>query len=317
MPIDDMFGGRVRQRSGGERPTGWVERNPILTVILGVVLFILVIVVLLSFWVIVPAGHVGVKDTLGVVDDHVFQPGFHLKNPLTRVVVMPTRTQKYIDYGKSDVATIKALSNEGLEVSMGIAVMYHIEPMMAPNIYKTIGQDYENVVMLQPIHSVPRDVISRYDVKTLYSAQHDPNSPDRARIEQELTGGIRSRLTIDGQSRGIVVEDVFIRDIGLPQSLIDSITNKLKMEQEIAQKKFEVQKQEAEADRMRAEARGIADANNIIAKSLTPEYLRWAWIEALKVRTGDTYYVPVGDDGLPLMKNVELGPSGEAAPYTS
>jgi len=271
-------------------------------VVIGLVILVGFLVCLFLFAVVVPAGSVGVKDTFGDVDSVPFQPGIHLKNPFTRVVIMTTQTQKYIDYGTSDVATVDALSNEGLAVSMGIAVNYHIDPMMAPEIYKNIGVEYQTVVMLHPIHAVPRDIISRYDVKTLYSAQRDPSSPDRAKIEGELFDGIKAGLLLNGKERGIVIEKVFIRNIQLPQLLTDAITNKLKMEQEITQKKFEVQKQEAEADRMRAEAQGIADYNKLIAQSLTDPYLRWYFVKMLETRQGDTYYVPIGSDGLPLMK---------------
>jgi regulator of protease activity HflC (stomatin/prohibitin superfamily) len=271
-------------------------------VVTGIVILVGFLICLFLFAAVVPAGSVGVKDTFGDVDPVPFQPGIHLKNPFTRVVIMTTQTQKYIDYGTSDVATVDALSNEGLAVSMGIAVNYHIDPMMAPEIYKNIGVEYQTVVMLHPIHAVPRDIISRYDVKTLYSAQRDPSSPDRAKIEGELFDGIKAGLLLNGKERGIVIEKVFIRNIQLPQLLTDAITNKLKMEQEITQKKFEVQKQEAEADRMRAEAQGIADYNKLIAQSLTDPYLRWYFVKMLETRQGDTYYVPIGSDGLPLMK---------------
>ena len=69
------------------------------------------------------------------------------------------------------------------------------------------------------------------------------------------------------------------------------------MEQQIAQKQFEVQKQEAESNRMRAEARGIADANKIIANSLTQSYLEWYSIEMMKSHPGATYFIPISSNG--------------------
>ena len=287
-----------------------------------VIFAVIVIIVLFvggAFIAIVPAGTVGVKDTFGQVDADVFQPGLHFKNPFTGVIKFSTQTQKYYDPGTSgdnDVATITALSNEGLTITMGVAMNYHIDPIYAPQIYKTVGVNYQSIVMKPPVHSVPRDLISRYDFKTLYSAGAAADNPTRAKIEQELMRGISDKLkNPDGSSRGIIVEYVFLRAVDPPQSLKDTITSKLNMEQAIAQKAFEVQVAQKEAERKVAEAHGIANANNIIATSLSPQYLTWATIEMMKEHTGATYFIPIGSDGRvhpELMLNVGTGATSTA-----
>jgi prohibitin 1 len=262
--------------------------------------FILVIAILMVFvgcFVTVPAGHVGVADTFGVVDDNVMQPGLHFKWPWTGVTMFSGKTQKYLDYGTSDKATITALSNEGLPVSMGIAVNYHFDTTKSTVVYKKVGPDYQDIVMVNPIHSVTRDIISQYNAKALYSASQ-PGSADRAKIESELYEGIQKGIDQSGVKDSVVIEQVFIRDITLPQALTDSISAKLQMEQDISKKQFQVQEQEMESNRMRAEARGIADANKIIANSLTPSYLQWYAIEMMKKHQGATYFIPVNSDGV-------------------
>lgn len=251
----------------------------------------------LGLFTSVPAGNVGVADTFGVVDENPWQPGLHIKAPWTGVTMFSGKTEKYMDYGTSDVATITALSNEGLSVSMGIAVNYHLDTTKAPEVYRKIGPNYQSVVMVNPIHSVPRDIISKYDAKTLYSASI-PGSPDRAKIESELYNGISNGINNVGVKDSVVVEQVFIRNIDLPQSLKDSIASKLQMEQDIAKKEFEVKKQEMESNRMRVEAQGIADANKIIANSLTGSYLQWYSIEMMKSHSGATYFIPIGSNGV-------------------
>jgi regulator of protease activity HflC (stomatin/prohibitin superfamily) len=179
---------------------------------------------------------------------------------------------------------------------MGIAVNYRLNPLKAAEVYKTVGEGYEGIVMTNPIHAVPRDIISRYDAKTLYSAASGQTA-DRAKIEIELYDGISKGINNIGVRDSVILEQVSIRNIDLPQTLKDSITNKLKMEQEITQKELEVRKQEMEANRMRAEAQGIADANKIISGSLTQNYLDWYAIEMMKTHTGATYFIPIGADG--------------------
>jgi prohibitin 1 len=264
-----------------------------------VVLFILACIS--GIFVSVPAGNVGVADTFGQVDPVPWQPGLHIKAPWTSIVMFSTQTQKYYDSGSpgdSDVAQIQALSNEGLSITMEIAVNYHLVPEDAPSLYKTVGTSYQTVVMKPPIHSVPRDIISKYDAMTLYSASSSNNTEGRVQIEQQLYDGIsKGILKEDGSSRGIVIESVFLRNVILPKSITDAIEAKQSMQQQIQEKSFEVEKQRMEADRMREEAKGISDANKIIANSLTSSYLEWYTIEMMKNHQGATYFIPVGTDG--------------------
>jgi regulator of protease activity HflC (stomatin/prohibitin superfamily) len=292
-------------------------RNPIPTVIGFFILCLVAAFAILLIWMFfvatVPAGAIGIQDTFGSVHDDVLQPGFHLKSPFTSVNMMSTRTSKYVDYGSSDKATIVALSNDGMQTTMGIAVNFHINPAKAVDLYKNVGMGYMDIVMVNPIHSVPRDLISKYDTKTLYSASKE-GSTDRAKLEQELYEGITQRLNAIGVSDSIVIEQVSIRDIDFPQVYKDSITSKMRMDTEIQQKELEVKKQQMEAQRVVAQAEGEANANIALAKgeaeanrirtaSLSPALLQYTWIQGM-LNNNNTIYIPIDENGIPVMKTV-------------
>jgi len=276
------------------------------------------------FVVTVDAGSIGIQNTFGVVDEKVLQPGLSVKNPFTNVIPMSTRTQKYMDYGKSDVATITALSNDGLETSMGIAVNYRLNPSMASQLYMRVGTNYDSIIMVNPVHSVPRDLISKYDTKTLYSASVEGSS-DRAKLERELYTAISDRINEMGVKDSIIIEQVSIRNIDFVQTYKDSIASKMKMDTEIAQKKLEVEKQVMEAKRVSAEAEGTAnkariealgkaDAARIEAQGVkdaadkigqvSPQYLEWYFMQTMKDNPR-AIYIPTGLNGLPMFKNVD------------
>jgi regulator of protease activity HflC (stomatin/prohibitin superfamily) len=276
-----------------------------------------------SFYVVVDAGTVGVQKTFGIVDDKVMQPGLHLKNPFTEVIPMSTRTMKYMDYGTTDVATIKALSNDGLETTMGIAVNYHINGAKVTEVYKQVGTNYDTVVMVNPIHSVPRDMISKYDTKTLYSASQE-GTTDRAKLERELHEGIQARLNELGVPDSIIIEQASIRIIDFDQVYKTSISNKMKMDTEIQEKEKEVQKQVMEAKRIAAEAEGNANKDRIAAQGkadaarieaqgvkdaadkigqVSPQYLSWYFMQTMKDNP-KAIYIPVDVNGLPIIKTV-------------
>jgi hypothetical protein len=122
---------------------------------------------------------------------------------------------------------------------MGIAVTYHVNPTQITKLYKNVGTDYSGVIMVNPIHSVPRDMISKYDTKTLYSASV-AGSTDRAKLEQELYSGIQERIEGVGVPGSVVIEQVSIRNIDFPQAYKDTITSKMNMDTDIAKKKLEV-----------------------------------------------------------------------------
>jgi regulator of protease activity HflC (stomatin/prohibitin superfamily) len=290
----------------------------ILMTVLGV---IALVVVWVFFVTTVPAGMIGVQDTFGSVSQETFQPGIHLKWPWTAVRIMSVQTQKYIDYGSSDKATITALSNDGLTTTMGIAVNYRLNPEKAVDIYKNVGLNYPDVIMVNPIHSVPRDLISKYDTKTLYSASRE-GTTDRAKLEQELFEGITGRINQIGVPGSVVIEQVSIRDIDFPQAYKDTITAKMNMDTEIATKRSELDKERIEAERKVVIAKADADANiarangdaesTRIRNSQQPSdaILNLAWIQSMQTNPR-TIYVPVNEKGLPLFKNVDEGQTAE------
>ena len=234
----------------------------------------------------IDAGNIGIKDTFGNVDANVFYPGLVVKSPFMNVVQMNTKTQEFTEI-------YPTLTNEGLDVSLDLTILYKLSPIEAVNIYKTVGTSYDDIIIRPQLRSVVRDIVAEYEAKDIYSS-------DRTTIATK----IQEKITPVCDGRGIIVETVLIRSVTLPEKIKAAIEQKLEAEQMIQKKQFEVKTEEMEADRKRAEAHGIADAQAIIDNSLTPDYLKWYWIETIGKREGDTYYIPVGEDGLPVMATV-------------
>lgn len=74
-----------------------------------------------------------------------------------------------------------------------------------------------------------------------------------------------------------------------------------------AERQVEIATAQAEADRIRAA--GIADANATIAESLTPEYVRWYFVDRLDNIDGQIIYVPT-EAGVPLPEAGRAVPQG-------
>ena len=264
------------------------------------------IAVLLLLWlffssiVIIDAGKVGVYSLFGKVSNAQVDSGFHLINPLAKVNELSTRTEEYT---MSKVHTegkvqgddaIPALTKEGLNLTLDITVLYHLEADKAPGLYKDVGLNYEEKVIRPEIRSIIREIIAQYEAKDIYSERRD-----------EVVQKIKNKLGEKLGARGITVEDILLRDVTLPDNLAKAIQEKLQAEQEAQKYDFLLQTEKKEAERKRIGAAGQRDSQKIINESLTTNYLYYQYISQLKDRQG-TIYVPTNPStGMPQFK--ELG----------
>jgi regulator of protease activity HflC (stomatin/prohibitin superfamily) len=298
-----LRGTMISQREMANR---YVE--PEIRVIKGIVwaVGIIAVVIILLFLMFggliytIPAGHVGVYDLFGNVRDAEIPTGLHIKIPFAHIEKMSVKTQEYTMSivaeegavkGRSD--TISALTKEGLTVDLDITIWFKLQSDKASDIYKTVGTNYREVLVRPKIRESIRSIVARYEAKTIYSE-------DRERVQLEIQEAISSDL----ETRGIIIEKVLLRNVQLPEKVRGAIENKLEAEQDAQRMEFILQKEQQEAERKRVEARGIADANQIIADSLTDQYLQWYWIENLD-KHSSVIYVPVGEDGMPMFKQIE------------
>jgi len=264
-----------------------------------VVIAVLVIIFLINAIVVVEAGLTGVYSLFGKVRDNELRSGIHLINPLAKVIPMSIRTEEYTmsiitDEGKKTGAdSIEALTKEGLKVDLDITVLYHLNEDNASDIYKNVGLNYEEKVIRPGIRSVIREVIAQYEAKDIYSEKRN-----------EAALQISEQLVVQMEPRGIGLEEVLLRNIQLPANLAQSIQEKLQAEQEAEKYDFLVAREKKEKERKIIEAEGQRDAQTIINRSLTTNYLYFLYISQLKDRAG-TIYVPTSPStGMPLFRNV-------------
>lgn len=258
-----------------------------ISVVIGIIAVIFVLIMLASGIAIVPAGSVGVYDLFGNVAQYPMMSGFHFKNPLASVIGMSVKTQE-----EKEDASVP--SKEGLSIQLEVSILYKLQPDKAVEVYKTVGTNYPAVVITPQFRSVVRDITVRYEAKDLYTK-------NRAEIEQQIFDELKEML----EPRGVTLERVLLRGMTLPPVVSDAIGLKLKAEQEAQQMDFVNQKAQKEAERKVIEAQGIASANHIISGSLTRNYLTWYWIQGLQTNQMQIVYVPVGDNGMPLFKDID------------
>ncbi len=250
-------------------------------------LIVAILIAISQFWTIIPAGHTGVIDFLGNVSDNTLKPGVNLVNPMAKVEKMSIKTQELKEL-------MSVPSKEGLSVDLEISLLYKLNSEKANEIYKTVGPNYTEIILVPQFRSVVRGVTARYEAKALYTASRE-----------KLAGEIIEELEKLVGPRGITVEQAPLRQIQLPARLTQSIEEKLQAEQESQRMAFILQKEEQEADRKRIEAKGIADFQDIVSKGISDQLLKWKGIEATEklANSPNSKIVVIGSgkDGLPLI----------------
>jgi regulator of protease activity HflC (stomatin/prohibitin superfamily) len=225
----------------------------------------------------VDAGEVGVQSVFGKVQPTTLNSGLNFVNPLAKVVVFDAKTQNYTmssvhDEGdKAGDDAIRVLTADGLEVVVDLTVLFRILPTEAPRVLREIGEDYKDKVVRPITRTMIRDNAVYYDAVALYSLK-------RNEFQQRIYTDIEKNF----KKRGLVLEQLLIRNINLPTSVKTTIESKINAEQDAQKMQFVLQKEKQEAERKRVEAQGIADYQKILSTGLSDKQLQYESIIAQK-----------------------------------
>ena len=221
-------------------------------------------------------GEIGVQKLFGKVSNNTLESGLNIINPLVEVVTFDIRTQNYTMSGvqnegdKAGDDAIRVLSADGLEVVIDLTVLYKVVPSEAPRILQEIGTDYRNTIVRPICRTKIRDNAVYYDAVALYSSKRD-----------EFQTRIFTTIEKDFKSRGLILEQLLVRNITLPASVKATIESKINAEQDAQKMTFVLQKEKQEAERKRVEAQGIADYQKILSTGLSDKQLQYEMIKAI------------------------------------
>jgi regulator of protease activity HflC (stomatin/prohibitin superfamily) len=254
---------------------------------LGTMALIFTMITVSQVFTVIPAGNVGVVNFFGTVSDVTLKSGINFVNPLATVVKMSIQTLEMKE-------VMDVPSKEGLTVQLETSILYHLNPEKAADVYKTVGLDYATVLLETQFRAVTRGVTAGYEAKALYTSERE-----------HLSLLILKEIQTLSEARGITVESVPLRKVGLPPGLSQSIESKLQAEQESQRMEFVLLKEKQEADRKRIEAQGISDFQKIVVQGISDQLLRWKGIEATEKLASSpnakVIVIGAGKDGLPLI----------------
>jgi regulator of protease activity HflC (stomatin/prohibitin superfamily) len=277
-----------------------VKNDPVMRKYKSIIATAGIVIVLIGFStasvVQVEPGEVGVQKLFGKVSDNILQSGLNIINPLVKVVMFDIKTENYTMSGVTDEGTkqgddaIRVLSADGLEVIVDLTVLYKVIPSEAPRILKEVGTDYRNVLVRPICRTKIRDNAVYYDAVALYSTKRD-----------EFQAKIFSTIESNFKERGLMLEQLLVRNITLPESVKATIESKINAEQDAQKMTFVLQKERQEAERKRVEAQGIADYQKILSSGLSEKLLQYEMIKAITNSPNSKLILMTNGKGLPMM----------------
>jgi len=243
-------------------------------------------------------GETGVKVLFGKVQNDVLNSGLHFINPLYDIERVDIKTQNYTMSGVNDEGeksgddAIKVLASDGLEVTIDLTVLYRVVASDAPKLLSETGSDFKDKIVRPLTRTKIRDNAVYYQAVELFSNKRDE-------FQQRIYKSIEDNF----RQRGLLLEQLLIRNITLPNSVKASIESKINAEQDAKKMEFVLQKERQEAERKRVEAQGIADYQRIINTGLTDKQLQYEQIKAIKelALSQNAKIVMMGKGNLPVI----------------
>lgn len=240
-----------------------------------IALVVAIVLILISCVTVVPAGHTGIVTTFGKVEERTLESGLNFTKPWQRVIDMDNRVQK-------QTINLSCFSSDIQEVSMVYTINYQIDKESAQNIYKTIGKNYYDTVLVPCITESTKVVTAKYSAEDLVGER------------TALAMAIEAELVEKLEAYGIILVSTSIEDMDFTDAFTNAVEekqvaqqNKLRAETEAEKAKIEAEaaaevkriEAQAEADAQLIRAEAEAEANRKIAESLTDDVLSNKWIE--------------------------------------
>jgi regulator of protease activity HflC (stomatin/prohibitin superfamily) len=252
----------------------------------------------------IDAGQIGVQSLFGKVSDNILTSGLNTVNPLVDIKKVDIKTQNYTMSGVHDEGdkegddAIRVLTADGLEVIIDLTVLYRVLSNEAPRIMRETGLDYRDKIVRPLTRTKIRDNAVYYTAIDLYSTKRD-----------QFQTRIFKSIEDDFKKRGLVLEQLLVRNITLPTNVKTSIEEKIKAEQEAQKMEFVLQKEKQEAERKRVEAQGIADYQRIISAGLSDKQLQYENIQVMKglVTSPNSKVIVMGKGSTPVILDTKDG----------
>jgi regulator of protease activity HflC (stomatin/prohibitin superfamily) len=252
----------------------------------------IVLLALFRPFVIINSGESGILVTLGKYEKQPLYPGFHLFMPLLQKVIVVDTKVRVVHYSKEEgvidakgvkrLTPIQVLDSRGLPVEVELTIQYALLPEKASDAIASLGLNWEEKTINPNARDIVRSVIGNFKAEEL--------PVKRDAIAVLITQGMQKAME-KIKNQPIALTSIQLRGIVLPDKVKEQIEKVQIANQEAERTKYEVERARQEAQKAAEvakgnseariiEAKGQAQANDLIGRSLTTNLVKMKQIEA-------------------------------------
>jgi regulator of protease activity HflC (stomatin/prohibitin superfamily) len=273
--------------------TAWAGRMRVSNhhVFVAVAGLLLAVLCLSSLTVIEPGSRGVVFRLVDGVQSETLMEGVHfLPTVLNRVTVYDTRSRVYHvrdrtappapaprlqPANQAQEGLLWTPTADGLKVGLDLTMRYRLDPRRLPDLHRSIGPDFEAKLVHPIVWNVTRLVASEYSLLDIYGKR-------RHEVQQEAFRRVQALFARDG----LIGEDLLLRDVVYTPEFEQTLVDKMVAEQKVQESAYEVEQAELRAQVGVIEARGEAQALELVNRAIQdqPLVLRYLWIKSLPER---------------------------------
>lgn len=256
------------------------------------------VLVVMSCVVSIPTGYTGIVTTFGRVEDRTLDAGLSFIAPWQGVVKMDNRVQEFSE-------DLMCFSSDIQEVSASVTVGYRINQNAAMNLYKEVGKNYKDIIILPKMREVVKTGLAKYTANELIES--------RAQAVNEITETLATELS----NYNIELDYISLINIDFTDTFTDAVEAKAKAEQDKERAQTEAEQKVIEAEAKAKEqqiaadtelyaAQKAAEANQALTSSITPELIEYYRIMDVDSKwNGELPSYVGGGETIPVLNNIE------------
>ena len=188
----------------------------------------------------VPTGHTGILTTFGRVEERNLPEGMNFHAPWQNITTMTNKEQR-------DSGSGLAFSKDMQEVSYAYTTRHQLLSAYAPNVYKTVGTNYYNIVIDPTVNAVIKEQIGKANAEGLITS--------RESVTALVNDEVAELCSAYGLNVTVIIDNF---------DFTDAFTNAVEAKQVATQEKLRAQ---TEQERLTMEAQQKAERNRIEAES--------------------------------------------------
>lgn len=240
-------------------------------VIIACVILFVVLITIISSVTTIKSGEVGLRVRFGKIIDSNLEEGLNFKLPyVEKIVKVNIKVQK--------VELLTESSSKDLQtITTQLAINYKVNKDSAVNLYKTVGNNYEQTILVPAIQESIKSIMSRYTAEQTIT------------MRNEVSDNCLKELQSKVEKYGISIEDFNIIDLNFSEVYSQAIEEKQVAEQKVLTAQQELEKAKVEAEKKIVEAKATKEANELLKQSLTEDVLLKQFIEKWDGKLPTTY----------------------------